>query len=200
MTSPAAPATGAAPEPDPRYINEQARRIAPRGEHLQYGSLRGAGAREPRARHSRTWPRRSSRRSRRHGATGHAVKPAAAGPPPGGSKQQAVPPPYTVSPRRPEPCRQRHAGARRACAAPPEAAGGPVDVRRLEATGWSGHRQNYACGYVFDRREVPGRGRRVRPHMYKAAVILVSPRLYMYTYPVGTGVPGGLAGAGAGCR
>ena len=60
-------------------------------------------------------------------------------------------------------------------AASPEAPNSRADVRRLEATGWSGHRQNCVAGYVFDRRKVPGQRRRVRPHMYRAAVILVSP-------------------------
>ena len=124
-----------------------------------------------------------------------AQKPATAGPPPGGSSQQAVPPPCAVRPRRPEPCRQPHAGAGRAtCRLPPRRQTARLMSSRLEAMGWSGHRQNCVDGYVFDRRKVPRHGSRVRPHMYRAAVILVSPGCTCTHNPVGSEAPGGPAG------
>ena len=122
-------------------------------------------------------------------------EPAAAGPPPGGSKLTSRPAPLRGAPAAagampPATCR----GLPGYLPPPPEVASSPADVRTLEVTRWSGHRQNCVDGYVFDRRKVPRQGRRVRPHMYKAAVILVSPGCTYTHNPAGSELPGGLAG------
>src|SRR5262249_45788228 len=100
---------------------------------------------------------------------------AAGGPPRGGPKQASRPPPPRDGPRRRESRRRSDAGTHRAPAAPAETAGGPVDVRRLEAAGWPGHRQNYVPGYVFRRAGSAQARAPSPPHMYTAVVILVSP-------------------------
>ena len=119
-----------------RYLNERAGQNAPTGEHLQYGSQRRGSAREPRA----VRIRRTEQ------------KPATTGPPPAGSEQPSRPAPLRGEPAAAGVMAQPR--ARRAPPAPPETAGSSADVRRLEATGRSRHRQNYVGGYVFDRRDV----------------------------------------------
>ena len=133
---------------------------------------------------------------RRHGSTGTPNKSR----PPRAHRRadrckQAVPPPYAVRPRRPEPCRQPHAGAcRAACRLPPGSDEQPGRCEEIRGDALA-RASAELCRWLCIRwPKVPRHGRRVRPHMYKAAVILVSPGCTCTHDPVGSEVPGGPAG------
>ena len=122
-------------------------------------------------------------------------KPAAAGPPPGGSKLTSRPAPLRGAPAAagampPATCR----GLPGLPAASPR--GGKQTGRCQDIRGDALVRASAElCRWLCIRSPESARqGRRVRPHMYKAPVILVSPGCTCTHNPAGSELPGGLAG------
>ena len=182
MTLPAAPATaGAAMRPNPVHQRTSRPECAPgRAPRLRQSEACGCTGAESGAARPCSIDHSDGRDLR----DTPQKKPAAAGPPPGGSKLTSRPAPLRGAPAAagampPATCR----GLPGYLPPPPEVASRPADVRTLEVTRWSGHRQNCVDGYVFDRRKVPRQGRRVRAPYVQGRGYSGFTRLYMYTEP-----------------